>query len=51
MPLKDKQCIIPADVLINRKSLLGGEKKLVLSLNKRPHNLETFEDNHNKCGT
>ena len=25
--------------------------KLVLSQNKRPHNLETFEDNHKKFGT
>ena len=45
--LKDKQCSIPIEVLINRKSLCG-EKKLVLSQNKRLYNLETFEDNHKK---
>ena len=50
MPRKNKQCSIPIDMLINRKSL-SGEKKLVLSQNKRPHNLETFEDNHKKFGT
>ena len=28
-----------------------GVKKLVLSQNKRPYNLETFECNHKKLGT
>ena len=37
-------------MLINKKSLWG-EKKLVLSQNKRSHNLETFERNHKKFGT
>ena len=37
-------------MLINRKPLWG-EKKLVLSQNKRPYNLETFECNHKKLGT
>ena len=26
-------------------------QKLILSQNKRPYNLETFEDNHKKFGT
>ena len=47
---KNNQCSIPIDMLINRKSLWG-EKKLVLSQNKRSHNLETFERNHKKFGT
>ena len=29
----------------------GEVKKLVLSQNKRPYNLETFECNHKKLGT
>ena len=37
-------------MFINKKSLWG-EKKLVLSQNKRSHNLETFERNHKKFGT
>ena len=50
MPCKDKQCSITVDVVVNRKSMWG-EKKLILSQNKRPYNLETFEDNHKKFGT
>ena len=37
-------------MLISRKSPWG-EKKLVLSQNKKSHNLETFERNHEKFGT
>ena len=48
--LKNKQCSIPIDMLINRNSLWA-KKKLVLSQNKRPHNLETFQDDHKKFGT
>ena len=48
--LKDKQCSIPIDVFISRKSLWR-EKKLVLSQNIRSHNLETFEHNQKKFGT
>ena len=60
IPLKDKQSIIPINEVITGKSLLGGKggggggglvKKLVLSQNKRPYNLETFECNHKKLGT
>ena len=50
MPWKDKQCIIPLNEVITGKSLWG-VKKLVLSQNKRPYNLETFECNHKKLGT
>ena len=48
MPWKDKQCIIPIAILnelISGKSLWGW-KKIVLSQNKRPSNLENFECNH-----
>ena len=50
MPWKDKQCITPINEFISGKSLWGVEK-LVLSQNKSPYNLETFECNHKKLGT
>ena len=50
MPSKDKLCSIPMNVLISRKSLQE-EKKLVLSQNKRSHNLESFGHNYKKFVT
>ena len=41
---------MPINVLITRKSLWA-QKKLIISQNKRSHNLETFEHNHKKFGT
>ena len=40
---------MPINVLITRKSLWA-QKKLIISQNKRSHNLETFEHNHKKFG-
>ena len=53
MPSKDKQCSIPVNGVLSGKSLFGGGcvKKIILSQNKRPYNLETFEFNHKKLGT
>ena len=47
---KDKLCSIPMNVLISRNSLQE-EKKLVLSQNKRSHNLESFGRNYKKFVT
>ena len=53
MPSKDKQCSIPVNEVLSGKSLFGEGyvKKIILSQNKRPYNLETFECNHKKFGT
>ena len=51
MPWKDKQCIIPINEVIITGKSMWGVKKLVLSQNKRPYNLETFACNHKKLGT
>ena len=54
MPSKDKQCSIPVNEVLSGKSVCvcgGCVKKIILSQNKRPYNLETFECNHKKFGT
>ena len=50
MSWKDKQCSNPVNEVTSGKSLLW-VKKIVLSQNKRPYNLESFECNHKKFGT